>query len=215
MGALAPVSSRITPGPMHNILRAETFALYQVLRLANKADVSIDNSHSTAVFYANELPTHGFHLSSWEVRADGYLWSLIASEIVSRPKSSIRLLKIKAHTSLEDAVDSFRERLAAGNAAADRFTKSALASFVAENKVENQASIETTRMKDASLVQSSYTRYRCTSATPSKNRPKKKTTGVSWMPVLPRILLWRRLSHGFLTPLPDSTLQLGMRNGFS
>ena len=135
------------PGAVHNILRAETFALYQVLRFANRPDVYIDNS--TVVFHANEVLTHGFHPSSWESRADGDLWSLVAAEMVSTPKDSIRVLKVKAHSSLEDAVDSFHQWLVAGNAAADSLAKATLTTYLKENKAESRSLHETTTIDDA------------------------------------------------------------------
>ena len=147
MGRLTHISSGITRGLVHNILRAETFALYQVLRLANKPDVYVDNS--TVVFYANEILTHGFHPSSWESRADGDLWPLIAAEMLSRPKDSIRVIKVKAHSSLEDAVDSFHQWLVARNAAADRWAKIALPTYVKENQLDSCAIPELTKIDDA------------------------------------------------------------------
>ena len=101
------------------------------------------------VFYASEVLAHGFHPSSWESRADGDLWSLIAAEMVSRPKDSIRFLKVKAHSSLEDAVDSFHQWLMAGNAAADRLAKATLTTYLKENKMESRALHDTTKIDDA------------------------------------------------------------------
>ena len=107
-------------------------------------------SFRTLLCYAKEVLTRGLHPSSWEeARADGNLWSLIASKIVSQSKDSIRVLKVKAHTSLEDTVSSFHQWLRAGKAAADRLAKSALASFVTKSNAENRALHETTKIDDA------------------------------------------------------------------
>ena len=143
MGPVVQIRSGITPGPIHNILRAETFAF----RLANRPDFYIDNS--TVVFYASDILAHGCHLSSWESRADGDLWSLIAAEIVTRPKDSVRVFKVKAHSSPEDAVDAVHQWLAAGNAAADKMAKTTLAVYTQESSFQTRVIQETTRIDHA------------------------------------------------------------------
>ena len=82
---------------------------------------------STVVFDANDILANGFKPSSWEARADGDLWALTAAELISRPNESIQRLKVKAHSSPAEAVDSFHHWLIAGNAAVDRLAKLTLA----------------------------------------------------------------------------------------
>ena len=147
MGPISNVSSGITPGPLHNILRAETFALLQTPRLPTAADVYIDNS--TVVYDANDILTHGFQMSKWEGRADGDLWSLIAAELISRPVGHAQVFNVTAHSSREHAVDCFQQWLVAGNDAADKAAKQSLMSLVSKNNLGSLRIRETSSLHDA------------------------------------------------------------------
>ena len=147
MGMVSEVISGIMPGPLHNILRAETFALLQVLRLCCEADIYIDNS--TVVLYANDMIRNGFRPALWESKADGDLWALIASELVLRSPDSIHVYKVKAHMAFEEAANSFQQWLVTGNAAADKLAKRALASHVEDNNLQDRTTQESTQIDDA------------------------------------------------------------------
>ena len=147
MEMVSEVTSGLTPGPLHNILRAETFALLQVLRLCCEADIYIDNS--AVVLYANDILRNGFRPAHWESKADGDLWTLTASELVSRPPNARHVFKVKAHVAFEEASDSFRRWLVTGNAASDKLAKRPLASYVEDNNLQNRTTQESTQIDDA------------------------------------------------------------------
>ena len=99
--------------------------------------------------YANDILRNSFRLAHWESKADGDLWALIASELVSRPPNAIRVLKVKAHMAFEEASDSFQQWLVTGNAAADKLAKRALTAYVDGNNLQNRTTQESTQIDDA------------------------------------------------------------------
>ena len=66
------VCSGPLPGPVQNILRAETYALLQILRQTVPCTVYCDNA--TVCQYFQDLLTEPFCLADWHTKADPDLW---------------------------------------------------------------------------------------------------------------------------------------------
>ena len=148
-GTMVDVASGPTPGPVHNILRAETFAALVALRSAVRVNLFIDNS--TVVMHLCRLLTLGFDPFIWASGPDTDLWSALAAEIISRPPGMITVTKVRSHLDLELACNSRDRWLILGNSKADSLAKQALSTHLRTKVLWNPA-VERQAIHDAFLA---------------------------------------------------------------
>ena len=123
-GTIVKVASGPTPGPLHNILRTETYAALVALRSAVRVNLFIDNS--TVVSHLHRLLTGGFDPFIWTSGPDTDLWSALAAEIISRSPGLITVTKVKSHLDPVEATNPWDRWLIVGNSKADFWAKQAL-----------------------------------------------------------------------------------------
>ena len=117
------VCSGPLPGPVQNILRAETYALLQILRQTVPCTVYCDNA--TVCQYFQDLLTEPFCLADWHTKADPDLWVEISQLLFAAGPHLARVQKVKAHLDVRQAQSDQEAWLILGNAQADAFAKKA------------------------------------------------------------------------------------------
>ena len=95
------VCSEPLPGPMQDILRAETYALLQVHCQAVPRTVHCDNA--TVCQNWQELLTEPFSLANWHTRADPGFWVGISQLLFANGPGLVRVQKVKAHLDVRHA----------------------------------------------------------------------------------------------------------------
>ena len=123
-GSFSVLAHGPSPGPFHNILQAETYAVLVALRTTIRVHLFVDNS--TVVNLLNRLLFSGFDPFQWVAGPDVDLWAAIAAEVISRPPQFIPITKVKSHSDPSLASDCYERWLIAGNAKADHWAKLAL-----------------------------------------------------------------------------------------
>ena len=147
-GTFSCLASGPSPGPFHNILRAETYAILVALRTVIRIHLFVDNS--TVVNSLHRLLNVGFDPYHWVSGPDVDLWAAIAAEVITRPPQSIFVTKVKSHQD-PSCAESLHERwLIAGNAQADHWAKLAL-SDLARCKLQWDSLAERQALQDAFL----------------------------------------------------------------
>ena len=99
-----PHAKGITPAVLHDIARAETYAVLQALRATVKVCLFVDNR--SVVLNLGKILRHGFDLFSWRNQPNLDLWIRIAQEIITRPNGSVQVIKVKSHREMWEAVDA-------------------------------------------------------------------------------------------------------------
>ena len=156
-GSLALLGSGPTPGPIHTILRAETFAVLWTLRAVKDVSLFVDNS--TVVHGLNSILSCGFDRQAWDTKADIDLWVEIAAEIVARPAGLAKVTKVKSHVDSARLITPYDHWIKEGNDAADGYAKAALRTLqrsligwcpVAEGQAIDQAFLASRCLQDLS-----------------------------------------------------------------
>ena len=117
------VCSGPLPGPMQNILRAETYALLQVLRQAVPCTVYCDNA--TVCQYFRDLLSEPFSLANWHTKADPDLWLEMSQLLFAMGPGLVWVQKVKAHLDVRHAQSDHEAWCILGNSQADAFAKKA------------------------------------------------------------------------------------------
>ena len=117
------VCSGPLPGPMQNILRAETYALLQVLRQAVLCTVYCDNA--TVCQYFRDLLSEPFSLANWHTKADPDLWLEMSQLLFAMGPGLVWVQKVKAHLDVRHAQSDHEAWCILGNSQADAFAKKA------------------------------------------------------------------------------------------
>ena len=129
------IISGLTPGYVHNIARAETYAILQALRQANKCVLYVDNQ--SVVNNLGKICLSGFNPLVWRGHPNFDLWLKIANIVVSRGPEAIHVIKVKSHQEPSAAATSHLAWIIRGNDRADRLAKQFLWNFV-HNKPDLQ-----------------------------------------------------------------------------
>ena len=119
-----PLASGLTPGYIHNIARAETFAVLQAITLIPCCTLYVDNQGVVTNFL--RILEGGFNPIVWRGHSNYDLWVQIANVIVSRPPRSFHIIKVKSHLDPSAALTSTEAWKIRGNDKADQLAKSHL-----------------------------------------------------------------------------------------
>ena len=105
------VSSRPLPGPLQNILRAETFALLQILREAVPCKVYCENA--TVCRHYEELLLEPYSLANWHTKADPDLWVHISQLLFAVGPGLVQLENVQASRPSQNMMHGFLRRVMA------------------------------------------------------------------------------------------------------
>ena len=150
LGEMDLVAAGPTPGPVHNILRAETYAVLMALRAVTNVALYVDNS--VVVHCLRLILERGFTYFDWESRPDCDLWAAIAAELISRPFGSVSVVKVKSHSRRQDARSPMAQWIIAGNDYADCQAKKAFRQAVDGTHFEKQVKEENKAIDEAFLA---------------------------------------------------------------
>ena len=134
------VSAGLTPGYVHTIARAETYAVLQAIRSSSACDIYVDNQ---GVFLnLRRICSDGYKALDWKQQANGGLWRQISQAVLTKPQGSIQVTKVKSHRNPGDAKDPKDLWTILGNDHADKVAKDELCVQTRDNHWS------TTRYKD-------------------------------------------------------------------
>ena len=122
------VASRLTPGYVHNIARAETYAVLQGLKMVRACTFYVDNQG--VVTNLRKILDSGLNPLFWRGRPNFDLWSEIANVVVSRGPGIFNVNKVKSHQNACAAATSELAWIIRGNDKADALAKRHLQLFV-------------------------------------------------------------------------------------
>ena len=129
-GCFVQLSSGRTPGYIHNIARAETYAVLQAIDLVRTCTLYLDNQGVVTNFL--KILNGGFNPIVWRGHPNLDLWVRIANVIVSRPPGSFHVVKVKSHLDPSAAPSRVEAWKIRGNDCADRLAKAHLLQEVQE-----------------------------------------------------------------------------------
>ena len=134
------VSAGSTPGFVHTIARAETYAVLQAIRSSPACDIYVDNQ---GVFLnLNRICSDGYKPLDWKNQVNGDLWRQISQAVLTKPQGSIQVTKVKSHRNPGDAKDPKDLWTILGNDHADKVAKDEMCIQTRDNQWS------TTRHKD-------------------------------------------------------------------
>ena len=126
------VLAGLTPGMVHTIARAETYAALHAIKLLPACDLYVDNQG----VWLNILRINqsGYQPLAWKNHVNGDLWRGISQVIASKPSGAIRIFKVKSHGASHEAKDPFDLWTILGNDYADKVAKQEMSSQINLNQ---------------------------------------------------------------------------------
>ena len=121
-------ASGLTPGYVHNIARAETYAVLQGMKLARSCTFYIDNQG--VVTNLRKILSNGYNPLVWRGHPNVDLWTEIAGIVVSRGPACFQVIKVKSHQEAAAATAREIAWIIKGNDKADRLAKQHIWEFV-------------------------------------------------------------------------------------
>ena len=122
--SFTPLGSGLTPGYIHNIARAETFAVLRAIDMIPSCTLYVDSQGAVTNFL--RILEGGFNPIVWRGHSNYDLWVQIANIIVSRPPRSFQMIKVKSHLAPSAALTATEAWKIRGNDKADQLAKSHL-----------------------------------------------------------------------------------------
>ena len=120
-----------TPGLVHIIARAETYAVLQAIKLPPACDLYVDNQG--VCLNLHRINKSGYQPLEWKTQVNGDLWMQISQIVASKQAGAIRVFKVKSHRTPHEAKDPMDLWTILGNDAADKAAKEELASHIQWN----------------------------------------------------------------------------------
>ena len=118
------IASGLTPGYVHNICRAETFAALMAVEQITACTLYIDNQG--VVNNLRKIMNNGCDPLVWRSHPNVDLWTNISNILVARGPNAFQVVKVESHQDASEAITSLGAWTIRGNDKADELVKNQL-----------------------------------------------------------------------------------------